>query len=119
MSDPVAFMNFAALSAIAAVTVTQMVRARDNPSGQLLADAFDPDDKPLLMAICKDYEGEAPTARQKNPHPPDTLAFATWVIARLGAWTGYYGKPGSATLARGLQKYHAIKYGSQISAGIV
>ncbi len=78
MSDPAAFMNFAALAAIAAVTVTQMVRARDNPSGQLLADAFDPDDQPLLMAICKDYEGETPTERQKNPHPPDTLAFATW-----------------------------------------
>ena len=119
MSDPTAFMNFAALAAIAAVTVTQMVRARDNPSGQLLADVFDPDDKPLLEAICKDYEGKAPTARQKNPHPPDTLAFATWVIARLGAWTGYYGKPGPATLARGLQKYHNIKYGAKISNGIV
>lgn len=119
MSDPAAFMNFAALAAIAAVTVTQMVRARDNPSGQLLADAFDPDDKPLLMAICKDYEGETPTERQKNPHPPDTLAFATWVIARLGAWTGYYSKPGPATLARGLQKYHAVKYGAQMAGGIV
>lgn len=119
MSDPAAFMNFAALAAIAAVTVTQMVRARDNPAGQALADAFDPADKPLLVALCKNYEGEVPTARQKNPHPPDTLAFATWVISRLGAWTGYYGKPGSATLARGLQRYHAIKYGRQISAGIV
>ena len=119
MSDPAAFMNFAALAVIAAVTVTQMVRARDNPSGQVLADAFDPDDQPVLLAICKDYEGAKPTARQKNPHPPDTLAHATWVIARLGAWTGYYGKPGPATLARGLQKYHAIKYGTQISNGFV
>ncbi|MFK4826245.1 hypothetical protein ACI0FM_15885 [Paenochrobactrum sp. BZR 588] len=81
MSDPKAFMNFAAFAAIAAITVTQMLRARDNPSGQALDDAFDPDDKPLLLAICKDYEGKAPTARQKNPHPPGTLAFATWVIA--------------------------------------
>ena len=85
MSDPAAFMNFAALAAIAAVTVTQMVRARDNPSGQLLAEAFDPDDKLLLMVICKNYQGKTPTERQKNPHPPDTLAFATWVIARLGS----------------------------------
>ena len=53
-------------------------------TGQLLADVFDPAEPPL-MAICKDYEGETPTERQKNPHPPDTLAFATWVIARLGA----------------------------------
>jgi hypothetical protein len=54
----VRFGDLSALAAIAAVTVTQMVRARDNPSGQPLADAFDPDDKPLLLAICKDYEGE-------------------------------------------------------------
>ena len=119
MSDPVGFMNFVALAAIAAVTVTQMLRARDNPSGQPLADAFDPDDKPLLMAICKVYEGKTPTERQKNPHPPDTLAFAAWIIARLGAWTGYYGKPGPATLSRGLQRYHEIKYGARIAAGIV
>ncbi|ASV84532.1 putative transposase domain protein [Ochrobactrum quorumnocens] len=63
MSDPKAFMNFSAFTTIAAVTVTQMLRARDNPSGQVLADAFDPDDRPLLLAICKDHEGEAPTAR--------------------------------------------------------
>ena len=119
MSVPAAFMHFAALAAIAAVTVTQMVRARDNPSGQLLTDAFDPDDKPLLMAICKNYEGETPTTRQKNHHPPNTLAFATWAIARLGSRTGYYSKPGPATLARGLQKYHAVKYGLQIAGGIM
>ncbi|WP_264798189.1 IS4 family transposase, partial [Acidocella aminolytica] len=58
MTNPASFMNFVALAAIAAVTVTQMLRARNNPSGQPLADAFDPDDKPLLMALCKDYEGE-------------------------------------------------------------
>jgi hypothetical protein len=119
MSDPAAFMNFATLATIAAVTVTQMVRARDNPSGQLLADAFDMDDKPLLMTICKDYEGETPTKRQRNFHPPNTLAFATWVIPRLGAWTGYYNKPGPATLARGLQKYHAVKCGAQMAGRIV
>ena len=79
MTNPAGFMNFVALAAIAAVTVTQMLRARNNPSGQPLADAFDPDDKPLLIALCKDYEGEAPTERQKNPHPPDTLAFASWI----------------------------------------
>ena len=72
-TDPADFMNFVALAAIAAVTVTQMMRTRNNPSGQPLADAFDPDNKPLPIALCKDYEGEAPTERQKNPHPPDTL----------------------------------------------
>jgi len=54
ISDPKAFMNFAALAALAAVTVTQMLRARDNPSGQALADAFEHHDRPLLLAeLCQ------------------------------------------------------------------
>ncbi|MGA8447201.1 MAG: hypothetical protein WB766_18710, partial [Roseiarcus sp.] len=41
-------------------------------------------------------------AKQKNPHPPGSLAFAAWVFARLGGWTGYYGKPGPIVMLRGL-----------------
>ena len=119
IGDPKVMMKFVALAAIAATTVTQMVRARDNPSGQSLIDAFDPDDQPVIEAICRKYQGEAPTKRQTNPHPRGTLAYATWVIARLGAWTGYYGKPGPLVLSRGLQKYHAIKYGTKIASQLV
>jgi Transposase DDE domain len=119
ISDPKLMLKLTALAAIAAVTVTQLLRARDNPSGQSLMDTFDPDDKPLLEAVCKDYEGPAPTARQANPHPPGTMAYATWVLARLGGWTGYYGKPGPLNLNRGLQRYQAIKYGTQIQRELV
>ena len=119
IADPKIMLKFTALAAIAAITVTQLLRARDNPTGQGLKVAFDPDDQPVLEAICKDYEGKNPTPRQTNPHPPDTMAFATWVIARLGGWTGYYGKPGAQTLSRGLQRYFAIKYGSEITPRLV
>ncbi len=98
ISDPKVMVRFAALAAIAAITVTQLLRARDNPSGQSMRDAFDPDDEPLIEAVCKDYEGNKPTKRQTNPYPRGTLAYATWVMARLGGWTGYYGKPGSLNL---------------------
>jgi hypothetical protein len=119
ISDPKVMLRFTALAAIAAITVTQLLRARDNPSGQSMRDAFDPDDEPLIEAVCKDYEGNKPTPRQVNPHPRSTMAYATWVMARLGGWTGYYGKPGSLNISRGLQKYHAIKYGTQIERGLV
>jgi Transposase DDE domain len=119
ISDPKVMLRFTALAAIAAITVTQLLRSRDNPSGQSMRDAFDPDDEPLIEAVCKDYEGSNPTKRQTNPYPNGTLAYATWVIARLGGWTGYYGKPGSLNISRGLQKYHAIKYGTQIERGFV
>ena len=44
------------------------------------------------------------------------MAYATWVIARLGGWTGYYGKPGPRVLNRGLQQFHAIKYGATLAS---
>ena len=114
IGDPDAMMKLVALAAIAAVTVTQLARARDNPSGQSLEDAFDAADQPLIEAICADYQGPNPTRRQTNPHPQGAMAFATWVIARLGGWTGYYGKPGPRVLNRGLRKFHAIKYGASL-----
>ena len=119
INDPKVMVRFAALAAIAAITVTQLLRARDNPSGQSMRDAFDPDDEARIEAVCKDYEGNNPTKRQTNLHPRGTMAYATWVMARLGGWTGYYGKPGSLNLSRGLQKYQAIKYGSYIERALV
>jgi Transposase DDE domain len=116
LSDPEAFMNLAAMAAIAAVAVTQLLRARDNPGGQTLLDAFDAKDEQMIEAICADYEGPSPTRRQTNPHPQGTMARATWVIARLGGWTAYYGKPGPRTLNRGFERFNAIRYGARLKA---
>lgn len=94
---------------IAAVTVMQLVTDRDGTLGRPLADALDPAERPALEATSRSLEGK--TERQKNPHPPGSLAFAAWVIARLGGWTGYYGKPGPIVMLRGLTQFHAIKHG--------
>ena len=102
----------AAAAAVAAVTIKQLVQARDGNTDQLLSDAFDPDDQPILEAVSVRLEGK--TERQRNPHPRGSLAFAAWVIARLGGWTGYYGKPGPQVMRRGLQEFHAIKYGTSL-----
>jgi hypothetical protein len=94
---------------IAAVTVMQLVAERDGKLKRPLSDAFDPDDQPVLERVSHSLEGK--TEKQKNPHPAGTLAFAAWVFARLGGWTGYYGKPGPIVMLRGLTKFHAIKHG--------
>lgn len=107
-----AMINFAAAATIAAVTVKQLVQARDGDTDQRLSDAFDPDDQPVLEAVSATLEGK--TERQRNPHPKGSLAFAAWVIARLGGWTGYYGKPGPKVMRRGLQDFRAIKYGANL-----
>jgi len=112
IGDPHAMINFVASAAVAAVTIKQLVQARDGHTCQHLSDAFDPDDQPVLEAVSASLEGK--TARQRNPHPRGSLAFAAWVIARLGGWTGYYGKPGPKVMRIGLTEFRAIKYGTNL-----
>lgn len=112
IADPPAMTNFVAAATIAAVTVKQLVQARDGNTDQRLSDAFDPDDRPILEAVSARLAGK--TERQRNPHPKGSLAFAAWVIARLGGWTGYYGKPGPKVMRIGLQEFRAIKYGATL-----
>jgi IS4 transposase len=109
LSDPRAMMNLVAAASIAAVTVMQLVKGRDGADQRSLTDAFEPDDQRILDAICEKLEGK--TIRQKNPHPKGTLAFASWVIARLGGWTAYYGKPGPKVMRLGFEAFQRIKFG--------
>jgi hypothetical protein len=94
---------------IAAIRVMQLVSERDGKTKRLLSDVLDPDDQPTLERVCRSLEGK--TAKQKNPHALGSLAYAAWVFARLGGWTGYYGKPGPIVMLRGLTQFHAIKHG--------
>jgi hypothetical protein len=112
ISEPQAMINFVAATSAAAVTIMQLVKARDGTTDQQLADAFEPDDPPILEALCAKLEGA--TARQKNPHPKGSLAYAAWVIARLGGWTGYYGKPGPKVMRWGLDDFRRIKFGTTL-----
>src|SRR5436309_8740728 len=112
IGDPQVMIKFVAAASIAAVTIMQLVKARDGTTDQQLADAFEPDDQSLLEALSATLEGN--TVRQKNPHPKGSLAFAAWVIARLSGWTGYYGKPGPKVMRQGLHDFQRIKYGATL-----
>jgi len=109
IADDGPFEKLAIAILLAAVTVLQLVNERDGAAGRPLADAFAPEDQPLLERVSAQLEGN--TERQRNPHPKGSLAFAAWVCARLGGWTGYYGKPGPVTMLRGVHQFHAIKLG--------
>jgi hypothetical protein len=94
---------------LAALKVMQLVAEREGKARRPLTDVFDPGDQPALERVCQSLEGK--TEKQKNPHPRGSLAYAAWVFARLGGWTGYYGKPGPIVMLRGLTQFHAIKHG--------
>jgi len=109
IEDPVPRDKLITAALIAAVAIQQLVHARDGGPGPLrpCTDVFQPEDLPLLEAYCAKLEGK--TQRQKNPHPKGSLAYAAWICARLGGWTGYYGKPGPVVMLQGWLEIQAAK----------
>jgi hypothetical protein len=94
-------LKLVAIAAKAAVITLQLLHARDGRSGEPASLAFTDDEIQLLAALATRYEGR--TKLQSNPHPPRSLAWAAWIIARLGGWDGYpRTNPGPITLHHGL-----------------
>ena len=106
LADDAPLKNLACATLIAAIQVQQMLHDRDGTAERPMADLIDPADQPLVEAIGHSLEGR--TQRQKNPAQPASLAFLTWVCARLGGWTGYYGKPGPIVLIRGFVRLQTM-----------
>lgn len=110
------FEKLAAAALVAGVSVLQLTRERDGHARRPLHDVFQADEQPALEAVSASLEGK--TAKQKNPHPKGSLAFAAWVCARLGGWTGYYGKPGPVVMLRGLHRFRAIQHGWTLARNV-
>ena len=110
------FEKLAVAGLIAAISVMQLVKARDGTTNRPLADVFEPDEQDVIEVMCTKLEGK--TDKQKNPHPKGSLAFASWVCARLGGWTGYYGKPGPIVMPRGLHRLRAMQQGWEIAINV-
>ncbi len=103
------------MALIAASRSIQLVRARDGSTHQRLTDGFDKADRPILEMANKTMEGK--TEKQKNPHPKSSLAWAAWIIGRLGGWHCYYSPPGTKVMHIGLQRFDAMKEGWLLANG--
>ena len=106
IADEKPFENLVTATLIAAIQVLQMVRERDGVANRPMEDVLETADKAPLEAINVTLEGN--TERQKNPHREGSLAYVTWVCARLGGWTGYYGKPGPVVIHKGFQRLNTM-----------
>ena len=104
-------IKLTAIAARAACTIMQLVQARDGKSGQDAKIAFSSSEIQTLHALLPELEGK--TELQKNPHPPETLAWAAWIIAKLGGWDGYPKSkpPGPITFRHGLQYFKSVSHG--------
>ena len=100
-------LKLTAIAAKAAVIILQLVQARDGKSAEPASNAFNDDQIRLLAAFGAKYEGR--TKLQSNPHPQQSLAWAVWIIARLGGWDGYpRTKPGPITMRHGLEYFLGV-----------
>ena len=87
----------------------QLVQERDGVHGLPATVVFTEAEIVTITALNPTLEGK--TVKQRNPHPPRSLAWAAWVIARLGSWLCYGKPPGPITFHRGMEKFHAIHDG--------
>ena len=104
-------IKLTAIAALAACTIMQLVQARDGRSSQNARTVFSQAEIDALEALVPQLEGATPA--QKNPHPSRSLAWAAWVIAKLGGWDGYASSkpPGPITFKHGLDYFRAFAAG--------
>ena len=104
-------LKLVAIAAKAAVITLQLVQARDGRDHQPVRIAFDAAQVATLAAFNRNLEAQS--KRLRNPHPPDSLAWAAWIIGRLGGWDGYPSSkpPGPITMRNGLEYFHAAAAG--------
>lgn len=119
VEDGQALEKLVFIALIAAVTTMQLVLARSaSGADQPVSRVFDPCETEVLHALQKRLNGR--TAKQQNPHPPDTLSWAGWTIARLGGWTGYGSdkSTGPITMRDGLERFYGIVDGYNLAKNV-
>ena len=104
-------LKLVAIAAKAAVITLQLLQARDGRGHQPVRLVFDTNGIATLAALNQNLQAQ--TKRLKNPHPADSLAWAAWIIGRLGGWDGYPSSkpPGPITMKHGLEYFHAVAVG--------
>jgi hypothetical protein len=106
--DAERMFNLAAIGLAGAIRTIQLVDARDG-SPRPASDVIDANFAVAIERLSKKLEGK--TQRQKNPHPLGSLAFVSWIAARLGGWNCYYKPPGPKTMRDGWNRLAATLEG--------
>ena len=105
-------VKLAAAATKAACIDMQLVQERDGKDQLPASIIFTEPEIETLEALSPTLEGK--TERQQNLHPVASLAWAAWIIARLGGWNCYYKPPGPITMRRGMEQFYPIHRGRQL-----
>lgn len=108
-------MKLCVLALAAALDVMRLMLARSGEQEQPIAHVFTEEEQECLNDLAPTLEGR--TQKQQNPHPKQTLAWASWIIARLGGWNGYQSQhsPGPITFYRGLKQFEIFSQGWKLA----
>jgi hypothetical protein len=108
-------VKLVAIAARVACIVIQLVQARNGGEELPVQFVFTPEEVDALKAINKTLKGR--TELQKNRHRPNTLAWAAWIIAKLGGWTGYasHRPPGPITFHTGMARFQTLVAGRALA----
>ncbi|CAF3416020.1 unnamed protein product [Rotaria socialis] len=65
-------------------------------------------------------KSQGKTEKLKNPYRTNSLKWSTWIIARLGGWSGYQSQrpPGPITLKNGLDKFCHVFMGWKMAKDV-
>jgi len=105
-------VKLAAAATKAACIDIQLTQGRDGTDQMPASNIFSEPEIETLEALNPTLEGS--TERQQNLHPVASLAWAAWIIARLGGWNCYYKPPGPITMRRGMEQFYPIHRGRQL-----
>jgi len=81
-------VKLAAVATKAACIDIQLTQERDGKDQAPASNVFTEAEIDTIAVLNPTLEGN--TDRQRNSHPPGSLAWAAWCIARLGGWNCYY-----------------------------
>lgn len=115
LEDGHAFKRLCLMALGAALQVMRLLLVREGKSNRPVGHVFAHGEQRCLEELMPEWEGS--TRKQQNPHKAGTLAWASWLIARLGGWKGYWsqGPPGPITYFRGMHRFAQIYQGWRLA----
>ena len=109
-----AIMKLCVMSLWSAARLTALVQGREDEITD--ARVFFPEvELGCMDSLCSALEGD--TAHQRNRYATRSVAWAVWILARLGRWHGS-GQPGIETIRAGLHTFEAVFLGWNIAKQI-
>jgi hypothetical protein len=102
LGDGFSLKKLCVMSLQVVLQVMQLTLSREGKNSKMAELIFTAQEIKFLHLLQRKLDGK--TDKLQNPHIPESMAWASWIIARLGGWKGYKSQspPGHITMKTGL-----------------